>query len=221
MLSKVLSMGLLGIDGYPVTVEIDISFGLPAFDVVGLPDAAVKESRDRVRAAIKNSGYDFPTERMTLNMAPADVRKEGPIYDLPIALGILVAEGHLRAKSLDNMMFLGELSLNGEVRGVRGALPMVLAAREVGIKRAALPVENAAEGACVEGIEILPVRTLKELVSGLSNPANLQFLPHTPWSAEKTSPEVDSDDISRIRGQYGAKRALEVAAAGNHNLLML
>ena len=221
MLSKVLSMGLMGIDGYPVTVEVDISFGMPFFEIVGLPDAAVKESRERVFSAIKNSGFSFTMERTVLNMAPADIRKEGPIYDLPIALGLLAASGQIRHKSLEDMMFLGELSLYGEVRGVRGALPMVLAAREAGIRRVALPQENAAEGACVEGVEVLPAKTLKELVSMLNNPSQMQFLPHTPWSAEESSPEFDSDDISRIKGQHGAKRALEVAAAGSHNLLMI
>ncbi len=221
MLSRVLSMGLMGIDGYPVTVEADISFGMPLFEIVGLPDAAVKESRERVHSAIKNSGMDFPTERTVLNMAPADVRKEGPIYDLPIALGLLAASGQVRAKSLEGMLFLGELGLNGEVRGIRGALPMVLAARDAGIKRAALPHENAVEGACVEGVQILPVKSLRELVQGLNNPATMQFLPHAPWTAEETQPEFDSDDISRIKGQHGAKRALEVAAAGSHNLLMI
>ena len=195
--------------------------GLPFFEIVGLPDAAVKESRERVFSALRNSGFHFEMQRTILNMAPADVRKEGPIYDLPIALGLLAALGRLRPKSLEGTMFLGELSLTGEVRGVRGALPMVLAAREAGIGRAALPADNAAEGTCVEGVDVLAVKTLKELVTLLnSSSGNLPFLKHEYWSADGDAQESDADDICRIKGQYGAKCALEVAAAGGHNLIM-
>lgn len=221
MLSNVLSYGLMGLDGYPVTIEVDASGGgMPYFEIVGLPDAAVKESKERVRAALRNSGYAFPDGRVTINMAPADVRKEGPIYDLPIAMALLAVSGRVGADSLKGMMLLGELSLDGQVRGIRGALPMVLAARENHVQRAALPAANAGELGCVEGIEIFTVANLREFVTAL-NTGKLYSLPMRPWRDAEDALLDDIDDIGRIKGQYGAKRALEVAAGGGHNLLMV
>lgn len=156
MFAKLNSMGLFGMNAYPVQVEADLSQGLPAFDMVGLPDAAVKEARDRVRSALKNCGFDFPISRITVNLAPADVKKEGPLYDLPLLLALLKASRQLDC-NLEGSVFVGELSLSGEVRRINGVLPMVIQAREDGFQRIFVPAENSAEGAVVDGIEVYPV----------------------------------------------------------------
>lgn len=220
MLSQVLSYGLQGIDGYPVTVEADISSGLPMFGTVGLPDAAVKESRDRVRSALRNSGFTFPTQRVTVNLAPADVKKEGPLYDLPIALCLLAASKQLPAEALEGVAALGELSLDGALRGVSGALPIVIAARKAGQKAVLLPMENAAEVGCVEGIAIYAAKTLKEAVMHLRGEERLAPIRVTPYQAAAPM-EGDARDLSLVRGQSAAKRALEIAAAGGHDLLLI
>lgn len=221
MLSQMLCYGLSGIEGFPVTVEAFLSSGLPMFEIVGLPDAAVKESRERVRAALTNSGYQWPVARLTLNLAPADTKKEGPAFDLAIALGILVASEQMPPPEYpETRLLLGELALGGELTPIRGVLPLVISARSAGIREVVVPTANAQEVACVEGLSIFPVNTLREAVEHLTGQVRIAPLSPTPYQPRQVARDL-GHDLRHVRGQRGAKRALEIAAAGGHNALMI
>lgn len=219
MLSNIISCVLIGLDGEIVNVETDISNGLPSFSIVGLPDTTVRESKERIRAAIKNSGFNFPIKRLTINLAPANTKKEGTHLDLPMAVGLLSASNQISNKDLSEYVFIGELSLNGKLNKVIGVLPIVISLREKGYRKIILPIDNYNEASIIEDIEVYPFENLAEVIDFFRGEFNIQKKINTKNENQKH--RIYNMDFSEVSGQQGVKRAMEIAAAGGHNILLI
>ena len=220
MLALIKSYGVKGIEGFPVTAEVDMHAGMPTYDIVGLADTAVKESKERVRSALKNSGYNYPVASCVINLAPADVKKEGSLYDLPIAIGMLAASKQIPYENLKSAVMIGELSLNGEVRKINGILPMIISARQQGENVFVIPKANADEAVFIEGAEIYAVETLRQAVEFLTCQTEMAPLATRSWQNDLKFNHSDND-FKYIKGQFAAKRAMEIAVAGGHNIIMI
>lgn len=223
MLSIVKSMSLIGLDGYLVHVQVDVSPGMPCFDIVGLPDISIRESKERVKTAIRNSGIQIVNKKIIINLAPANTKKEGSLFDLSMAVGILIATDHIKNENLsqilENTIFLGELSLDGNLNKITGVLPICIEAKKLGIKNIILPQENAKEAAIIEGINILPIEHITEVLSYLNG--NIEIIPKKISKEVYLNEKNFNIDFSEVKGQEGIKRALEISAAGGHNCLLI
>lgn len=219
MFSKILSFGLMGIKGFKIDVEVDTSIGLPSYDIVGLPDAAVKESKERVRSAIKNSGFNFPTKKITINLAPASIKKVGPNFDLAIAISILQSTNQIKGGKAKDFIIIGELGLDGQIKAVKGVLPALISARSEGYKNFIIPKQNEKEASFIDGINVYTFSNLGDAVGFLNGDINFMPIEKTVWSGELS--DRITEDFCRVKGQKIAKRAIEIAVAGGHNIIMV